>query len=100
MCIHVLVDTILILSVPFAALDIRHGFRRHDICSKPITSPPVETIGMVPILVRDISTIAIGKMLLLVQGVGQQWSIPDDNIMELIRQVVPKDIPEPAFLRH
>ncbi|CAI9261728.1 unnamed protein product [Lactuca saligna] len=52
---------------------------------------------MVPILVRDISTISIGKMLLLVQGVGLQWSIPDDNIMESIRQVVPKDIPEPAF---
>ncbi|CAI9261726.1 unnamed protein product [Lactuca saligna] len=39
-------------------------------------------------------------MLLLVQGVGQQCSIPDDNIMESIRQVVTKDIPEPAFVRH
>lgn len=60
----------------------------------------VEISEMVPIPFRDLSTTALGKMQVLVRGMGKQWRIPNDDIMEPIRQVESKDIPEPAFERH
>lgn len=43
-----------------------------------------DTSEMVHIPIRYMSTTVLWKMWVLVRGVGQQWRIPDDNIMDLI----------------
>nr|KAJ0207710.1 hypothetical protein LSAT_V11C500244930 [Lactuca sativa] len=57
----------------------------------------VDTSGMVPIPIIYIGTTYLGKMQVLVQGDDQQWRVRNDDIVEPIRQVEPKHIPEPAF---
>nr|KAJ0224487.1 hypothetical protein LSAT_V11C100043360 [Lactuca sativa] len=56
-----------------------------------------DTSGMVPIPIKDMSIIALGKMWVLVWGVGRHWRLLDDDIVEPIRQVELEDIPEPDF---
>nr|KAJ0202212.1 hypothetical protein LSAT_V11C600316960 [Lactuca sativa] len=45
----------------------------------------VDTSRIVPMPIRDISTTALGKMQVLVRGVGRQWRILKDNIVDLVR---------------
>lgn len=59
----------------------------------------VDTSGMVLILIRDMGAKDLGKMRVLVQGVDRQWRVPDDDIVEPIRQVESEHIYESAFDR-
>lgn len=56
------------------------------------------TSSMVLIPIQEIGTTALGKMRVLTRD-GQQWRILDDDIVELLRQVEPEDIPKHAFVR-
>ncbi|CAI9281695.1 unnamed protein product [Lactuca saligna] len=59
----------------------------------------VDTSGIVPMPIWEMGIIALGKEWVLVRGVGQQWRIPEDDIVESIQQVESEDIPKPTFMR-
>lgn len=57
----------------------------------------VDTSGMVPIPIRDMGTTALRKMRVLVWGVGRKSRVPDDDIVDPIRQLESNHILEFAF---
>ncbi|CAI9287954.1 unnamed protein product [Lactuca saligna] len=58
-----------------------------------------DTSGIVRMPIREMGATTRGKIWVLVRGVGKQWRILDNDIMEPTQQAEPEDIPEPAFLR-
>nr|KAJ0199898.1 hypothetical protein LSAT_V11C600304370 [Lactuca sativa] len=72
---------------------------RGDRVTRLSLSYGVDTSRMVPISIRDLGTKDLGKMWVLTREAGQPWRAPGDDIVESIRQVEPKVIPDPTFVR-
>ncbi|CAI9299138.1 unnamed protein product [Lactuca saligna] len=48
----------------------------------------LDTSGMFPIPIRKLGTTALGKIQVLVRGDDRQWRIPNNDVVEPIRQVL------------
>lgn len=59
----------------------------------------VDTSGGVPTPIKDMGTTTLGKMHVLVRGVGQQWRVLNDDIVEPPRQVEAEHNLDPTFER-